>query len=173
MRFKFWYFFHCPCRGPGFTGGARCRNAYSLSENVGLYVVNRGIVRSVSQQQVHKCRILSDKKSSDILWEKYLASHYVSFCADIYLLLCAHLILSYFITHCKWRKCDRGAKAGPPYLWLQELHALHTPGTLVQARLFTVEEAYLLASAQVCTHYTVHMHEPSKGNNFKLNAIWS
>ena len=133
LRLKFWYFFH-NMEGPGFTGGARCRNAYSLSA---ARRVNREIVRSVSQQQVHKCgRILSGEKNH-LSREKYLASHRVTpMCAILKQFWLQHIFLLFpiphiwlFLMHCNAASVTEPAKANPPYTHmrlLQELHALHT-----------------------------------------------
>ena len=65
-----------------------------------MYVVNRGIVRSVSQQQVHKCgRILSGEKNH-LSREKYLASHRVTpMCAILKQFWLQHIFLLFPIPH--------------------------------------------------------------------------
>ena len=137
------------------------------------YVVNRGIVRSVSQQQVHKCRILSDKYrrifSEKNIWQVIMCQLVVL--ADS---SCAHLILSYFIMHCK---CDRG----------QSRSSIHAAARLACTSYTRVADqpgktihrggAYLahLNHSSLYTQCTC-MNLPrakTPSSTLKLNAIWS
>ena len=83
-----------------------------------MYVVNRGIVRSVSQQQVHKCgRILSGEKNH-LSREKYLASHRVTpMCARQAVLAAIHILAFSDSPHLTFphalqrHKCDRACQS--------------------------------------------------------------
>ena len=144
-----------------------------------MYVVNRGIVRSVSQQQVHKCRILSDKYrqifSEKNIWQvimcQFMPTHRPALGR---FLVRAHLILSYFIMHCK---CDRG----------QSRSSIHAAARLACTSYTRVADqpgktihrggAYLahLNHSSLYTQCTC-MNLPrakTPSSTLKLNAIWS
>ena len=125
------------------------------------YVVNRGIVRSVSQQQVHKCRILSDKYhrifSEKNIWQVIMCQLVVL--ADS---SCAHLILSYFIMHCK---CDRGPKQVLHTCGCKTcMHFIHQGGRPTRQD-YSQRRRLSCTSEPLKSVHTVHMHEPAKGKN--------
>ena len=169
LRLKFWYFFH-NMEGPGFTGGARCRNAYSLSA---ARRVNREIVRSVSQQQVHKCgRILSGEKNH-LSREKYLASHRVTpMCAILKQFWQQHIFQFPTTGHLTFphalqrRKCDRACQSK------SSIHTHAAASGIARTPYRGLPQGYSWkrppispSCAHLLNHSSLKMHKTFKGNN--------
>ena len=156
--------------GPGFTGGTRCRNAYSLSA---ARRVNREIVRSVSQQQVHKCgRILSGEKNH-LSREKYLASHRVTpMCAILKQFWLQHIFQFPTTGHLTFphalqrRKCDRACQSK------SSIHTHAAASGIARTPYRGSPQGYSWkrppispSCAHLLNHSSLKMHKTFKGNN--------